>query len=499
MWHSFVKELGYPESGLFLCGSAVNGSATACSDVDFIHCTHYASYVYSESACCGNKRVQLTFFPRYKLTDYLICDLCTTDRIYFDMWSTCQSVNGGSQSFLLSIQQYLCAVQNLHLAPMDDFVYFQTHQIHALCEVLDCPENCNPLLIASELLLSVTRLMAGKQKDIKHISRSVAGNPVSKRFQDLYTAAVSTQRYDLFCSEVRDLILNFSTDDDISTTGLSYNQPPRRMLIVFVPGLERLDKGRDALWALESKLKEAGFRSYCFKIEVNQALDAGFYLCIDGENGLSGEAYASIIDFHKKRVGVFLRNEIKMLYPYRTAFSTGFFFGGSAIQKRLTPFFCEVSDLLSSIRATDDSDSFMHAASMCIYDAFAENIPYGRSLLATIRNSIIADVADPIGMYNIDQMKLLSSAIPEMGVDILDDIIMLPLRGSLTESIGQLLTYVSSLAEEEIMFPSISLGGTKKGTLLRQILLHLQDIMMLSFQERYETLGDFLLKKKVAR
>ena len=497
MWQNVIDRITFPGSFLFLCGSTAKGSASDNSDIDFICCTDYASYVYSEQFLLNGKRIQVIFFPRQKLQDYLICDSYSRDCIYNHMWSNALNISYDSSFFLLSIQQYIYSMQNLHRAPLDDYIVFLKQKLSRLCEELMNPSN-DQVLISSELLLTIVRLISGKTGSIKHIGREIADNNIYQRFQHLYLDAISSRRYSCFYSEVQEYINMISEDDGSSTTSLSYNIIPNGLFIVYFPGYEPAitQNNEIVLMGLESELDRQSIDShYSFKVEQNQALDAGLYLCVFDEAHTKEEVYKTVLSYHKKNAEHFLDHDIKMLYPYRTAFTSGFFFGGLVIQKHLTPLFYSISSEIARVRKSS-LDGSMLSISTFIYEVFAEEIHRGKELIASLRDSIVADAVDLVGVYNIDQCMIMSNALKKVSLNSEYVLCPKPVEPLLKLSIKQILNYVNHLGEDDILFPSLTPNSDKHEVLFRYILIHLQDILRLNYQERYKSMSFFLSNYK---
>jgi len=494
MWHSITKELAVSESDLYLCGSICEGYDTNCSDIDIICNCKYANYIYSERFIFQNKPIHLIVFPKYKLTDYLICDIYTPSHIYANMWEKCVYLTDDCSDFTVSMHNYITRLFDAHMEPSDDFLYLQLQKLSALCSDLSCQSN-NQLLIASELLLTINRFIAGKHCDVKHLSRALVNNGTSQKFQDLYSEAVCTKDYGHFLGGVKDFIKKYkpSLDNESFTTAVSYNKIPDGPFIIFLPEVGHITTIRKILKELSSVIERVvGHNYYCFGIEPNQALDAGSYICVRcNDKEESSMVYQSIVEYHKKNSTRFLNNGIKLLYPYRTAFSSGLFFGGFAIQEHLSIHFCSIHSMFQE-KQDIGSGSTLYALTACIYRAFDDSLNDGKDFLYSVRDSLLADVIDPIGVYNIEQMKIMSSALSrKKGTRKMVSPGSLNFT-SLTELINRLIGYVLSLSKDEIIFPSISSSGNEQRTLLRYILLHLQDIMMLSFPQRHETLSYYL-------
>jgi hypothetical protein len=492
MWHLFQKIISFPESSFLLCGSSINGSRTGASDVDFICHSKYVTYVYSERFFYKGQQLHLIYFPRFKVIDYLICDAYSRETIYINMWRNSHDLLRDSNPLLLSIQDYLSALQKTIVIPPDDFVYYQIQKIASLSEVLNSKEN-SPLLIASELLLSVATLIVGKRCDTKHLAREITDNGFFLSFMSTYENAVSTHEFGPLCSEAQRIIQHFSVKKNASTTGLSFNTLPNDYLIVYIPGMAKQVSTIRFLHEIELLFSRiANITYYSFNIEPNQALDAGLYLCVYGNKEDLNSVYKELLVFHKHKLEYCRGMGIKMLYPYRTAFSSGYFFGGINVQRELTHFFCDIYKYLYRTGGTPNKER-LYSIAMCIYQVFASRLQNGTVFLESVRDSILVDAVDPLGIYNIEQLRMISSSLENKkeqynaGNDS-----EYPGKALIRTAIEHSLTYVSTLREAEIFFPSLSPAGNKRETLLRYILLHVHDIMMLSYPQRYETLCMFL-------
>ena len=489
IYASLRKEIGFPRTNYCLCGSLLEGRKTRGVDIDVICWSDCVSYVYSERVIAGDALYHLILFPRYKLLDYLICDVCSWGQVLTDMWKSCCDLDD-SGVIVSSIQEYLRKMETHYVISSDDYIYYQINRIQSLCDNLSCPDN-NPLLLASELLLAINGLIAGKQFDTKHLAREVRTNAASKRFQFLFREAAAKEDYSVFVNEVRLFIQQFSINNNASTTGLSYNKISGSFLIVYFPGVRKDGKDEVALRNLESTIrKTTECFLYSFRIESNQALDAGLYLCVHGKGTSLKSAYSSILLFHKQVMGILLKNNIKMLYPYRTAFSSGFYFGGIGLQEHLTPLFSELSSIFH--RNIEGPEQAIYS----VYDSFANTLSNGLLFLENVRDSIIVDVIDPVGEFNVDQLDMITSKFAKATIEGRDVPIRFDGFGSLRRTVKKILLFVLSLSDNDILFPALSASGNRHETLLRYILLHIQDIMRLSFQERYNSLSVFLFNNR---
>lgn len=493
MWRSIAKELGFFDSNLLLCGSSLNEVTGMSTDIDLLCYCSYANYVYSEHLYYQERLIHLIVFPKFKFLDYLICNICTQGHIYANMWMKSQSITNDTDDFLGSLQKYITKILETPMATYDDYSFAQLQKIITLCNNMSSCQT-NQLLIASELLLTINRFISGIQCDTKHLARHLHNNNTSQVFQKLFTEAVCTKDYSKFLYETKVYIKRYmpSHNHNSCTTAITYNIIPEGgPLIIFIPEVDNNANVAEAIEELSFVLdKIVGKNYYCFKIEPNQALDAGLYFYIHCyDKVLLSTVYANILQYHKDNAKRFLHNGIKLLYPYRTVFSSGLFFGGFEIQKRLTSIFC---NLYSIVRATGCDKLELV---LCIYKIFANKTNDGNIFLSSMCDRLAIDAADPIGIYNIELLKTMIETLQERTTFEVycntDGSRFSTIRGL----IEQLIDYVLSISESEILFPNILIYGNEQKTLLHYILLHIQDIFMLSFPQRYETLRSYLTYK----
>lgn len=494
-YYEYVNSL-FPESLVFLSGSQALSSNNNQSDIDFICCTKYATYIYSEKIVYKKQILHITFFPKYKLIDYLIHDAFTCGQIYLKMWSQANCLSTAHFPYLCPIQNYIQSLLTMRILPLDDYYYHLIQQIITLCKELEHTTD-NQLVIASDLFLSITRFISGKQGGIKHVARSTANNQHYKYFQTLYLRALSTQDYVPFCSSVQKFMSRYRNGVSGSTTGITYNMLQSECIIVFFPSYSHVNVLNDINAELHSELKKVGASSeYVFFIEPNQALDAGLYLYIAGSKKKLEAYYQVLSSYHKRRIAFFTMHNLKMLYPYRTSFSSGLFFGGINNLRMLQPLFCEFYSALEEIIKRSEDLSTPLSASVSVYQAFLNNIPDGEDLLNCIMDRIAIDVVDSVGVYNIEQISVMSSELKKASIKIYEQkYVGYPSLISLMKITEKIIEYVFSLNSNDIFFPNMLARDENHNMLFRNILLHLQDIMMLNHQQRYESLFTFLSDK----
>lgn len=496
-YYEYVNSL-FPESFVFLSGSQASSSNNNQSDIDFICCTKYASYVYSEITVYKKRKLHIIFFPHYKLIDYLIRDVFTCDQIFLKMWSQAKCLSSVHHFYLYQIQHYVQSLISMRFLSVDDYFYHLIQQIITLSEDLEHASD-NQLLIASELFITITRFISGKQGGIKHVARSIAKDKNYIFFQNLFLRAITTQDYSTFWLSTQEFMLRYRDGVNGSTTGLTYNKISGGSIIVFSPCSSH-DKVLNKVYSeIQSELlKIGGSKAYAFFIEPNQALDAGLYLYIVGEEKDLDMYYQVLSSCHERKATFFISHNINILYPYRTSFSSGLFFGGINTLRALAPLFCDFYEKIEEIIRRSEHADIMLSASIFVYQAFLNTISNGRAFLSSIKDNLAIDVVDSTGVYNVDQIKKMSSELKNAIINIDEQkYIRHPSFISLMKKTEEMIEYVLALDSNDIFFPNMSEYDNKHKHLLRNILLHLQDIMMLNYRQRYESLYAFLLDNKI--
>ena len=101
-------------------------------------------------------------------------------------------------------------------------------------------------------------------------------------------------------------------------------------------------------------------------------------------------------------------------------------------------------------------------------------------------------------MYNINQTQCMISAIRKRYKRQLTSAsnALYETDSSIISNITRIMDYINELADTDIIFPTDFYLGNKKDILLRNILLHIQDIMRLNFHKRYASICYYLANCK---
>lgn len=491
MWLYDITQIPrFPGSQILISGSFANGTYSEHSDIDIICLSKYSSYIYSESFASANKSVHITFFPKYKLLEYLICDALTKDRIYLNMWGQCLATTPENHKSISAIHKYIVSMKIIVPILNDDYAFFIIQRIRSLCDAL-LHEECNPELLASDLFLTAMRGLSGLQKsDTKHICRQLSSNLYARKLQQFFITAVTKHEYKDFALKIQKHINSTYAGIGKSTTGLTYNITPFNQILVFIPDSGMNPDKEKYLSQLEMRCTD---NYYTFRIEPNQAMDAGLYLWIITKHPNAKEQHDTISKYCSQNARLLFENNVQILFPYRTAFETGLYFGGKEIHKNLTPLFCEFYSELQKESTNDD------LTILCIiYDALRKNMRTWRKFLSSFKESLEPDVVDPYGIYNIEQTKCMSYLIKEIyNKDTMkvSDLCRNHQRSDLSKCAERIMAYTNSIPHSSIFFPPISYFGNKRQMLFRNVILHLQDIARIGYRERYASIHYYLVSQ----
>lgn len=485
MWQSVIQSIVPPDSIVYLCGSSVDGTANALSDVDAICCTKYASYIYSEHFLFMGMRFHIVYFPFYKLSDYLLWDCYSRDHIYVNMWSKAQCLNKESSELLKSMQNYTTAVRNQCVSCNDDQYYSLLTRIIELCDDLISVNN-DQVLVASDLFIMLSRFLSGLLRTgSKHVGRQLVDNQYMRHLEKAFVSAIQMNRYDDFVDEVKKITSRYGSVRNTSTTGVAYNNRPAENFLIYIPDSTSKNSHETVL---DDLISCCGHNCYSFRVEPNQAMAAGSYIFVPVSDKMWSGVYESVLHYHESKFDYLYNRDIKIVYPYRSVFTTGLYFGGHNIILQLSPMFSEFYFALHSDSLTRKNRMLQL---LTVYKTVDESIPNGRRVLLMLNKCLESEAADPSGIYNTDLLRMI---ISQFNKKPMQDNLLSPLyeNNRLVACLKRILLYLESIQDDEVFFPSLSLVGCSRDHLYKNVLFHLHDIMKVNYVERYMVLRMYL-------
>jgi hypothetical protein len=337
----------------------------------------------------------------------------------------------------------------------------------------------NAIVLAADLFLTLSRFMTELHRTTsKHLGRSVRQNESAQKMSLEYVKAIRNDDFEGFVEMARRVIAPFLVEEHKTTTGVSFNVPSDRFCVVYIPGPNsRTDKVREILSDFETCCKDC--LSYSFHIGQNQVMGHGTYLFIRLTDLLGGRIVLErLYDVHKKHAETCIAGDFKIIFPYNTAFTSGYCFGGYEIFDSLIPLFCHLDknirkgvgeNLLSGIRICNEWLQKM-----------------GRSFMTKYLEYLALYAVDPNGIYNARQIRYMKHALnrfylsrsdnPDVHFDSCDE---------LTSLVDSIVRMKDELEDSEIHFIRTPLSNDKKQMLMLNILDHMLSICMLDAGEKY--------------
>ncbi len=465
------------DASVFISGSFAKGVWEG-NDIDLVSLTQNTGYVYSESFVIWGLTYQVLYVPICKLADIISFDLLTLDRIYINILKDCIPIDYDDLKILDEIKGYIGYMETKIKSCTDNDILYHVTHIQDLCSEMSDKRN-NAIVLAADLFLMLSRFMTELHRTTsKHLGRAVRQNESAQEMSLKYIEAIRNGDYAGFVETARMVIAPFLVEERRTTTGVSYNVPSDRFCVVYIPGPNsRTDKVREILSDFETCCKDC--LSYSFHIGQNQVMGHGTYLFIRFTDLLGGRIVLErLYDVHKKHAETCIAGDFKIIFPYNTAFTSGYCFGGYEIFDSLIPLFCHLDknirkgvgeDLLSGIRICNEWLQKM-----------------GRSFMTKYLEYLALYAVDPNGIYNARQIRYMKHALnrfylsrsdnPDVHFDSCDE---------LTSLVDSIVRMKDELEDSEIHFIRTPLSKDKKQMLMLNILDHMLSICMLDAGEKY--------------
>ena len=452
------------------------------ADIDLIYLTKNSGHVYSESFVTGNVRFQITFMPVYKLVDVITSDIDTPDRIYINLLEGCVPTDDSGIALLTEIKDYIGYMKSQHDMAQDIHVSWQLGHIRELCsEILD--ERNNAAVIAADLFKTLLTFVTGLPNTMsKHVGRAVAGNLAAEKICTVYTESVTMNDYCRFVSLALSVISPYIGNDRESSTGTSYNQPPKSSLTVFIPGRKsRKLSGRNLMTKLGLCCKGVPF--YTFYVGNNQFMECGTYLHVRSNGEIStGVLLDRLYDCHRKLAGICIEEDMKIIFPYRTSFDTGYKFGGKTVFSMLYSVFCKISAISSDCKETGI------ALGLAVCNIWRTKIVHGDTLLKKYQDSLALNAVDPNCIYNVVQSGYMRCVLREY-YDNMEEMEIPPVDAAVLDSLSAVLddlfNSMQKVDENNIHIVRTPFGDSKKVVVLFNALDHILSIFSLDADEKY--------------
>ncbi len=468
---------------IFISGSFARGEARRKgSDIDLVWVTQNAGYVYSESFTVGNVRIQITVMPAYKLTDVIASDVVSSDRIYINLLEECVPTDENGETILAEIKEYIGYMKSQSDRVQDIHVFWQMAHIKELCFEISNEGN-NSVVIAADLFRTLMAFVTGLPNTTsKYVGRAMNGNCTAEKICAEYTESVAKKDYSGFVTTAMSVVGSYIGSDMESSTGISYNMPPKSCLTVFIPGRKSRKPSFQSLMT-KFGLCCMDVPFYTFYVGNNQFMECGTYLHVRGNGRVSSEELMDrFYDCHKKLAGICISKDIKVIFPYRTSFDTGYRFGGKTIFNMLYPIFCKIYNLSSNCKAP----GIALGITMC--NILKTKRADGLSMLKKYMDSLALDTVDPNCVYNVVQSMYMREALREY-YDNTDEVELPPVDVSVFDALS---TYVDvifntmqGIDENEIHIVKTLFPDSKKVTVLLNTIDHILSIFSLDTDEKY--------------
>lgn len=468
---------------IFISGSyARSKNYQRSSDIDLICLDENIVRIYSETFVVNNVRFQITFMPSYKLADVISADITAPDRIYVNMLEESIPTDANGAKAINEIHDYISYMKNECDRVNDINIYRQLVLIRELCSEISDERN-NAVVIASDLLRTLLSFVTELPNTTsKHLGRAVSGNYTATNICTEYIESLKKNDYKKFVKMAISIISQYTADDWKSSTGISYNFPNGSYLTIFIPGCKSRDLApRHLLEKLKLSCKDA--MCYCFYVGNNQFMENGLYLQVRHDKKIPmKELIARLHDCHRKFAGFCIKEDLKIIFPYRTSFDSGYMFGGKAIFNILYPFFCKLYSIAASCNETGI------ALGLTLCNIWKTKCTDGRTMLENYMDSIALDAVDPNSVYNVIQAGYMRVALKEYYDSVADSDfppVDMTVNVSMSETIDGMLNMLQKINEDDIHIIRILFQGRKKYTLLTNILNHLLSIFSLDTDEKY--------------
>lgn len=468
---------------IYLSGSLATGSTIGTrvgNDIDLVCLTINAGYIYSESFVIDRLRFHITYMPIYKLIDIISNDFLTPDHIYINILKGSISICNYGIEMLNEIKGYIDYMETRRMIHEDGDIIYHIRHIQDLCMEISDQRN-NAAVLASDLFLTLLRFTTGLHHTTsKHLGRVALQNEITKQLNVYYRDAIKKDDYGHFVETVNNIILPFTTEEYKSSTGVSYNVQTNRCCVIYIPGRKsKTHKAIEILSIFEEHCKD--YPSYSFYIDRNQVMSCGTYMFLYiADSVYSNRCIKQLYDIHKKYAERCIDEDLKVIFPYNTAFDTGYYFGGYKILESLIPLF---SQLCKDIR----KNGYQHVISgFKICNVWLEQVKRSYSLMQKYLDYLALYAIDPNCIYNTHQIKYMKQTLSNFYIKHSSKLdTSIEFGDEFNDIINTIIKIAKNIKADEIHVISTPLSNNKREILLFNILDHLLSICKLDAGEKY--------------
>ena len=460
---------------IFISGSLAKGIGDV-KDIDLVYITQDTGYIYSELFETEAIIFHVIYLPEYKLVDIITHDLITPDRTYINLLKGSISINKYDSVILKEIKEYIDYMESkIQFGDDNDVLYHITHIQELSSEISD--KRNNSLVLASDLFLTLLRFVTTlHHTTAKHLGRAVCKNNFAQKLCLKYIDAIKEGDFEDFMETANTIISPYLSGEYKVTTGVSYNIPPRNYCVIFIPGNNsRTRTAEQILSCFEESCKAR--RSYSFYICQNQVMNHGTYLFIQITDKINMN---QLYDVHKKYADTCIAEDLKIIFPYNTAFCSGYYFGGYEIFERLIPLFYQLHKWIQK----DNNDRLLCGIKIC--KVWLEKVKCSFVLMTKYLDYLALYAIDPNCIYNIHQTKYMKQAMTDFYINHSIDLdIQIEAGNELNHIVNSTIQIAERLKENEIHIISTPLSNNKREILLFNILDHFLAICKLDAGEKY--------------
>jgi hypothetical protein len=185
-----------------------------------------------------------------------------------------------------------------------------------------------------------------------------------------------------------------------------------------------------------------------------------------------------LYDVHEKHAEACIAEDLKIIFPYNTAFTSGYCFGGYEIFDSLIPSFCHLD---KNIRK-NSGENLLSGIRLC--NEWLEKM--GRSFMTRYLEYLALYAVDPNGIYNTRQIRYMNQALNRFYISRSDNQdVHFDSCDELTSLVDSIVRMKDELEDSEIHFIRTPLSNDKKQMLMLNILDHMLSICMLDAGEKY--------------
>ena len=473
----------------FRTGSRAIQDNNALSDYDYIIVDEGIIFPFSIQYNATGKVIQEYHIPYVKLYDFISENLMKVDKALAregGMIDKAIPYNSGN-SDLLKEMKLFAQHQRLDAKPMMDLdVYDLSYRIIICEENLKNATDDTAPLIAAELYIKrmtfLSLMAGGARAGSKHIARAVNKMPIAEDLTRAYLNSVSQHDYrDFLQKRIKtplDGQKNWSTAlfDTVSENGIIMVFINRQGYNLF------LKKGmmNDLLRKLCS------YEVYYFTASSDNALENGLYIVINSSEPKGKGAYNLLLKFFKTNSEVFIKERIQFAFPIRTAFSTGYTFGGKKCYLSLIPYFKAINDMAKRL---NKKDTYNYAIN-CINTSSAF-IPNSKKNLQLYVKSLALYTVDPTALYSSVQLNIMAETLMKQSPGKMGEVRF----DSRKEIVSLYEKAFFALNNNELCLPEISYYGSSKEFLSINILDHVMNCVLLDSAEKYALVSLFMSKQ----